>query len=154
MTDKLKILVLHGPNLNLLGSREPAIYGKQTLNDINQRLKQRAAEIGAVIETLQSNHEGVIIDAIHNASGRFNAIIINPGAFAHYSIAIRDALSSISVPAIEVHMSNTHAREAFRHHSVVAGAAIGQITGFGGDSYLLALEAASGIWKRSNASCL
>lgn len=151
MADKPNILILHGPNLNLLGFREQEIYGKQSLNDINQRLMQRAAEMGAVLETLQSNHEGVIIDAIHNASGKFDAIIINPGAFTHYSIAIRDALSSVSIPAIEVHLSNIHAREAFRQHSVVAGATVGQIAGFGGDSYLLALEAAIGIWKRSNS---
>lgn len=152
MTDKPNVLVLHGPNLNLLGTREPGIYGRHTLANIDQELRRRALEMGATIETLQSNHEGVIIDAIHNAAGKFDVIIINPGAFTHYSIAIRDALAAVSIPAIEVHLSNIYTRDPFRQHSVIAGVAVGQIAGFGKDSYLLALEAAVSIGKRSNAN--
>lgn len=137
-----KILVLHGPNLNLLGKREPDIYGRTTLNDINASLKQRGELSGVVIDCLQSNHEGILVDAIQDSVGKYDFIIINAAAFTHYSIALRDAIAAINVPVIEVHLSNIHKREEFRHHSVIAPVVIGQICGFGADSYMVALEAA------------
>lgn len=142
---KSNILVIHGPNLNLLGKREPDIYGTLTLNEINDKMVEKAEKLGMGIEILQSNHEGVIIDAIQQADLRYACIIINAAAFTHYSIAIRDALAAISVPAIEVHLSNIYKREAFRHNSVISAVVHGQISGFGVDSYLLALEAAARI---------
>jgi len=136
-----KVLVLHGPNLNLLGTREPEIYGSTTLDNINTMLKKRADEATIGIDFLQSNHEGVLIDEIQQAYGKgYSFIILNAAAFTHYSIAIRDALAAISVPAIEVHLSNIHKREDFRHHSVIAPVVMGQICGFGPDSYIAALE--------------
>lgn len=137
-----KFLVINGPNLNLLGNRENNIYGDSTLEDINELLRQEATPIGVELDFLQSNHEGVIIDRIHEAKGLYDVIIMNPGAFTHYSIAIRDAVSAVKVPTIEVHLSNIHAREEFRHHSVIAPVCRGQISGFGADSYLVAMRAA------------
>lgn len=144
-----KILVLHGPNLNLLGQREPEVYGHTTLPEINKMLKEVAEQAGFTVKILQSNHEGALIDAIHNAVGQFSAIVINPGAFTHYSIAIRDAIAGVQIPAIEVHLSNLAVREAFRQHSVIAPVAVGQIAGFGADSYRLGLLAAIELVKRS-----
>jgi 3-dehydroquinate dehydratase-2 len=138
----LKILVLNGPNLNRLGKREPEIYGKCTLEDLKHSLMQIASKNQVELDFAQTNSEGMIIDYLHNAEGIYNYVILNPGAYAHYSIAIRDAISSIQVPVIEVHLSNIYAREEFRHNSVLAPVTIGQISGFGFRSYFLALEAA------------
>lgn len=137
-----KILVLHGPNLNLLGKREPGIYGSTTLEDIVAMLKGEAAKSGFELESMQSNHEGVLVDAIQAANDQYDFIILNAAAFTHYSIAIRDAIAAISVPVIEVHLSNIHKREKFRHHSVIAPVVVGQICGFGADSYIAALQVA------------
>ena len=136
-----KILVIHGPNLNLLGTREPGVYGHLTLEDINQRLLAYAAERQAERRIVQSNHEGAIIDAIHAAQGWADALLINPGAHTHYSYAIRDAIAGVGLRAVEVHLSNVHAREAFRHTSVIAPVCQGQIAGFGWRSYILGLSA-------------
>lgn len=144
-----KILVIHGPNLNLLGKREPEIYGTTTLEDINSMLREKAKHLGLELTIIQTNHEGVIIDTIQQAQTMYACIIINPAAFTHYSIAVRDALAAVSVPAIEVHLSNIYQREEFRHHSVVSPVAVGQIAGFGANSYLLALEAASFLVRSS-----
>ena len=135
-----KILVMNGPNLNLLGTREPEIYGSLTLADIHERLRCRANEAGLDIEFMQSNHEGVLVDAIQRARRTVDYIILNAAAFTHYSIAIRDAIAAIDVPVIEVHLSNIHQREEFRHTSVIAPVALGQIAGFGAESYMAALE--------------
>jgi len=136
-----KILILHGPNLNLLGKREPEIYGSMTLADINEMLYQRGQQCDALVETMQSNHEGVLVDTIQSAAEQgYQFIILNAAAFTHYSIALRDAIAGITVPVIEVHLSNVHKREEFRHHSVIAPVVMGQICGFGVDSYLAALE--------------
>lgn len=136
-----RILVLHGPNLNLLGTREPEIYGSTTLDDINGMIAERAAEAGIETAFYQSNHEGDLVDAIQQANHKFDFIIFNAAAFTHYSIAIRDAIAAIDVPVIEVHISNIHQREEFRHTSVLAPVAMGQICGLGVESYLAALEA-------------
>ena len=136
-----KILVLNGPNLNLLGTREPEIYGSLTLEDINERLRRRAEAAGLDMECLQSNHEGVLVDAIQAAQRTMDYIILNAAAFTHYSIAIRDAIAAIDVPVIEVHLSNIHRREEFRHKSVIAPVVLGQIAGLGAESYMAALEA-------------
>ena len=144
-----RILVLHGPNLNLLGLREPEIYGSTTLDDINGMIAERAAEAGIETAFYQSNHEGDLVDAIQQANHKFDFIIFNAAAFTHYSIAIRDAIAAIDVPVIEVHLSNIHQREEFRHTSVLAPVAMGQICGLGVESYLAALEAI--IYKLNRA---
>lgn len=137
-----RVLVIHGPNLNLLGQREPEVYGALTLAHINSELEKLARELQVEVELFQSNHEGSIVEAIHGAFGRIDAIVINPAAYTHTSVAIRDALLAVSLPTVEVHLSNIHKREEFRHRSLVADVAVGQVTGFGIDSYLLGLRAA------------
>jgi 3-dehydroquinate dehydratase-2 len=136
-----KVLVLHGPNLNMLGIREPGVYGSVTLEAINQNLNQLAKQHAMELDIVQSNHEGELIDQIHRAFGVKDGIVINPGAFTHYSYAISDALSSVSLPTIEVHLSNIHSRESFRHQSVIAPVVVGQIAGFGAYGYELGLLA-------------
>jgi 3-dehydroquinate dehydratase-2 len=136
----LEILVLHGPNLNLLGGREPKVYGRTTLNHINQLLLADAQELGANLEIVQSNHEGVLIDAIHRAIGTKQGILINPAGLTHTSVALRDAIAGAEIPTVEVHLSNIYRREAFRHHSYTAGVVLGQISGLGVDSYRLGLR--------------
>jgi 3-dehydroquinate dehydratase II len=135
------ILCIHGPNLNLLGLREPGIYGELPLEEIDRRLQERALNQGVELRVMQSNHEGAIIDAIHDSRGWANALMINPGAYTHYSYAIRDAIAAVRLPAVEIHLSNVHAREPFRHTSVIAPVCVGQIAGFGWHSYLLGLQA-------------
>ena len=137
----MKFLILHGPNLNLLGKREPGIYGSQTLEDINSSLEELSADLGCELSFFQSNSEGELIDAIQSVVQEHQGILINPAAYTHTSIAIRDALSAIGIPCVEVHLSNIHRRETFRHTSMVAPVSIGQISGFGLDSYLLGLRA-------------
>lgn len=145
-----RILVIHGPNLNMLGKREPGIYGSRTLEEINKIISERAKILGLDIEFVQTNHEGVMVDIIQQAAGNYDCLIINAAAFTHYSIAVRDALSAVSLPAIEVHLSNVHKREEFRHHSVISEVATGVICGFGMHSYILALEAAALILGGGN----
>ena len=137
-----KIYVLNGPNLNLLGKREPHVYGKASLQDLLQELEESAQELGVVISSYQSNHEGDIIDRLHEANEKkYDGVILNPGAFTHYSYAIRDAIAGIDIPVVEVHLSNVHARESFRRESVTAPVSIGQISGFGFYGYHMALRA-------------
>ena len=137
----MNVLVIHGPNLNLLGTREPGIYGTTTLPDIDAELKQLGNELGVSVASVQSNSEGALVDAVQGARGSYNAILINPAAYTHTSVAIRDAIAAVGLPTVEVHLSNIHSREAFRAHSYIAPVAVGQISGFGANSYLLGLRA-------------
>lgn len=136
----MQLLVLHGPNLNLLGTREPGLYGSSTLAEIDGALQQQAASLGVALASFQSNHEGALVDRIHQARGHCDGILINAGAYTHTSVAIRDALLAVEIPFVELHLSNTHAREPFRNHSTLADKAIGVICGFGPTSYRLALD--------------
>jgi 3-dehydroquinate dehydratase-2 len=147
----MRVLLLNGPNLNLLGTREPGVYGQDTLADIEAMVRQEAQGLGAEVEALQSNHEGVLIDAIHGAVGRVDGIIFNPGAYTHTSIALRDAISAVGLPVVEVHLSNVAAREPFRHVSMIAPVAAGTIAGFGPDGYVLALRALVRLLERRRA---
>lgn len=138
-----RILVLHGPNLNALGTREPETYGHDTLDDIDRRLGSLGAELGVEIECQQSNHEGVLIDALHRARDRSHGVLLNPAGLTHTSVALRDAVLAAGIPVVEVHLTNPNAREPWRHTSLTAGAALGVVQGFGADSYLLGLRALS-----------
>lgn len=135
-----RILVLHGPNLNALGTREPEIYGEESLNDIDAGLARLASELGCQVESVQSQQEGVLIDELHRARGRFAGVLLNPAGLTHVSVALRDAVKAAGVPVVEVHLSNPHARESFRGQSLTAGAALGVVQGFGARSYELALR--------------
>ncbi|EIE52557.1 3-dehydroquinate dehydratase [Salipiger aestuarii] len=135
------ILILNGPNLNLLGTRQPEIYGRTTLGDVEAMCREHATRIGVTVECAQSNHEGALIDAIHGARGRLDGLILNAGAYTHTSIALMDAISSAEIPAIELHLSNVHAREDFRHKSYIARVSVGMICGFGARGYTLAMDA-------------
>ena len=146
----MRILVLHGPNLNLLGSREPGLYGSFSLEQINVELRRRADGYGAALSCVQSNQEGVLVDQIQLARGEFDGILINAGAYTHTSIALRDALLAVALPYVELHLSNVHAREEFRQTSYLADRALGVICGFGAASYYLALEAVVGHLKAKN----
>ena len=137
----MKILILHGPNLNLLGTREPEVYGSMTLDDINAKLNELGKELGAEIKCVQSNHEGALIDALHDARTWANGVVFNPGAYTHTSIALRDAISAIQIPVVEVHLSNVYAREEFRHVSMISAVCKGKAVGFGWRSYTLGLRA-------------
>jgi 3-dehydroquinate dehydratase-2 len=139
------VLVIHGPNLNLLGTREPEIYGPSTLREIDERLIALGGELGLEVATFQSNSEGAIVDRIQAARGQIDVLIINPAAYTHTSVAIRDAIVMLDAPVIEVHLSNVYKREPFRHHSTIADVVAGRIIGFGAESYILALRAAVGI---------
>ena len=145
----LSILVLNGPNLNMLGKREPAIYGSQTLQDINDELAQTAKSLTVSLTFFQSNHEGALVDTIQSALNLHQGILMNPGAYTHTSVAIRDAIAAVAIPTVEVHLSNIHKREAFRQHSYIAPVAVGQVSGFGSDSYRLGLEGLVQYLRRS-----
>lgn len=141
---QFSILVVHGPNLNLLGLREPGVYGSVTLEEINSLLDREANSLGVSVKAMQSNHEGDLVDAVQSALGSHQGVLINPGAYTHTSVAIRDAISAVNLPVVEVHLSNIHRRESFRHHSYIAPVAVGQISGFGYRSYVLGLHALVG----------
>jgi len=145
----MKILVINGPNLNLLGQREPGIYGSQTLESINSALSEDASEFGVSLSFFQSNSEGEIVDAVQGTAGEFAGIIINPAAYTHTSVAIRDAISAVAIPTVEVHLSNVYSREEFRHKSLIAPVVLGQIAGFGPAGYKLALMGLVGFLKKS-----
>ncbi len=147
----VKVLVIHGPNLNLLGRREPSLYGTATLADVDRELRALGKELGAEVQTLQSNHEGTVIDHLHSAMGRFQAVVLNAGGLTHYSVALRDAVAAIQVPVVEVHVTNIHAREPLRRVSVIAPVVAGQIAGFGMHSYLLGLRAAVALAQQRQA---
>lgn len=142
-----KLLVIHGPNLNLLGEREPGVYGHDSFDSINREIVEKGIAEGFEIEIFQTNLEGGIIDILHEARLKFDGVILNAGAYTHYSYAIRDAISAIKIPVVEVHLSNIHAREEFRHTSVIAPVCVGQIAGFGKNSYILAVESFKEILK-------
>ncbi len=146
----MRVLVLHGPNLNMLGTREPDVYGRMTLAGVNAMLEEEAGRLGIELKTFQSNVEGELVTAIQQAVGWADVIVINPAAYTHTSVALRDAITAVAIPTIEVHLSNVHAREPFRHHSYIASVAAGQICGFGAESYRLALIAAAGLAPRIN----
>jgi len=145
----LRIGVVHGPNLNLLGTREPALYGSATLDDVNAGVASLAAELGVEVEFFQSNHEGALVDHVHEAAGRVGGFVVNAGAYTHTSIALRDALAGVARPYVEVHLSNVFARERFRHRSYLAAGAAGVVSGFGAESYRLGLRALVKLLKRS-----
>lgn len=146
------VLVIHGPNLNLLGQRQPEIYGRKTLEDIDSSLKQLGRELGIKVETFQSNSEGAIVDRIQRARGGSRVLVINPAAYTHTSVAIRDAITACELPTVEVHLSNVYAREPFRHHSTIADIVVGRIMGFGAEGYLLALRAAKRLIEAERAA--
>ena len=149
----MNILIINGPNLNLLGKREPGVYGSDSLEEIQREILEKAKQIGAEVDFFQSNHEGAIIDALHEAMDSYDGVVLNAGAYTHYSYAIRDAIAAIKIPVVEVHMSNVNSRDEFRHTSVIAPVCAGTIAGFGKNSYILGLRAAAEIaWKRSRAS--
>jgi 3-dehydroquinate dehydratase-2 len=150
--EDLRILVLHGPNLNLLGEREPEIYGRVTLAQIDAELRRLGGELGAAVQTFQSNSEGALVDRIQAARGQYDALVINPAAYTHTSVAIRDAIAMLGIAVVEVHLSNVYRREPFRHHSTVADMVDGRIMGFGPDSYYLALRAAVGLVRSRRTS--
>jgi 3-dehydroquinate dehydratase-2 len=149
---KPKLLLLHGPNLNMLGLREPSIYGSATMAQIDQRCQQLASELGYDLSCRQSNHEGQLVDWLQAAVGEFVGIVMNPGAYSHSSIALLDAIRAITIPVVEVHLSNIHAREAFRSHSMTAAGVVGLISGFGADSYLLGVRAVAQLLADSVSS--
>jgi len=149
-SDKKRILVIHGPNLNLLGKREPHIYGHQSLEEIDGQLKKQGRKLGIDVITFQSNHEGAIVEEIQGAMGKYHGIIINPAAYTHTSVAIRDALAMLDVPVIEIHLSNIHKREPFRHTSMIADIVAARIAGFGAHGYLLALEGLAKVIQKND----
>ncbi|MHB9031197.1 MAG: type II 3-dehydroquinate dehydratase [Candidatus Latescibacterota bacterium] len=144
----MRVLVIHGPNLNLLGTREKSVYGDTTLEEINRALIRYGESAGLAVDAFQSNHEGAILDAIHAARGKYAGVVINPAAYTHTSVAIRDAIAAVELPFVEVHLSNIHRREEFRQHSFTAPVCVGQISGFGPDSYILGLEALKRVLER------
>ncbi len=143
----MKILILHGPNLNLLGTREPEVYGSMSLDDINKKMIELGKELGVELKCLQSNHEGALIDALHDASTWASGVVFNPGGYTHTSVALRDAISAIGIPVIEVHLSNVYAREEFRHKSLISAVCKGKISGFGWRSYELGLRGLLDVLK-------
>jgi 3-dehydroquinate dehydratase II len=149
--EEVRIGVVHGPNLNLLGSREPEVYGRQTLDELNEEIRRLGQQLGAEVSAFQSNVEGALVDHIHASAGEVDGYLVNAGAYTHTSIALRDALLGVSRPFVEVHLSNLHAREQFRHHSYLADRAVGVVVGFGPDSYYLGLRGLVGFLQRRDA---